>query len=243
MTEPIVYSCVTAGYDKVAPVPTAWHCRFILFHDGSVEVPDGWEGRRLHVAGLRGVALNRYAKMLPHRLGLEGELSLYVDGNIFFRRDPAERIQSVLSKAKIAAFRHPHRECAYAELRENLRLGFIGPGPVWRQVRKFRRARLPRKSGLFEARVLFRRHTEPEVVVLDELWWSMWQDGLGRDQPLLSAALWATGMTVETVGPDARADPSDVLGVGEHATQRTRVQRLPKRLAAELALYRLWLPR
>ncbi|WP_162910270.1 glycosyltransferase domain-containing protein [Azohydromonas sediminis] len=243
MTEPVVYTCVTAGYDKVAPVSAAWQCRFVLFHDGSVEIPAGWEGRRLNVAGLRGASLNRYAKMLPHRLGLQGELSLYVDGNVFFKRDPAERIRSVLAEAKMAAFRHPQRDCAYAELRENLRLGFIGPGQAWRHVRKFRHGKLPRKGGLFEANVLFRRHTDPQVVALDELWWSLWQDGLGRDQPLLSAALWATGMNVSAVGPDVRADASGVLGVRPHAVRRTRLQRLPKRLAAEIALYRWWLPR
>jgi len=243
MTESVVYTCVTAGYDKVAPVPAAWQCRFVMFHDGSVDVPSGWEGHRLHVAGLHGASLNRYAKMLPHRLGLEADLSLYVDGNVLFKRDPAERIKSVLAEAKIAAYRHPQRDCAYAELRENLRLGFVGPVPVWRQVRKFGHAKLPRNTGLFEAGVMFRRHADADIIALDELWWSMWQDGLGRDQPLFSAALWATGTTVETIGTDMRDDPHQVLSLAHHSARRTRLRRLPRRLAAEMTLYRLWLPR
>ena len=40
----IIYTCITNGYD----VPEGHYIdpdvRYVLLHDGSVEVPDGWEG-------------------------------------------------------------------------------------------------------------------------------------------------------------------------------------------------------
>lgn len=239
---PVVYTCVTGGYDVVAPVHTEWKCDFRLFHDGSVEVPTGWRGQLLSVDGLTGADLNRYAKMLPHRLGLAAEESMYVDGNVRFKRDPSERISSVLAESAFAAFAHPRRDCAYAEIRETLRLGFVGPRSAWRLVNKFREARMPRRYGLFEAGVLYRRHNEPNVKALGEMWWQLWRQGLGRDQPLLTAALWKTGLTIHTLGSDLRADPSGTTEIAAHARGRSRIERLPNRLAAELALYRLWLP-
>jgi len=242
MTVSVVYTCVARGYDRVAPVRPEWSCRFVMFHDGTVEVPAGWEGRKLMVDGVHGIHLNRYAKMLPHRLKLETSQSLYVDGNIVLNRDPGPKITSLLSKSAFAAYAHPSRDCAYDELREALRLGFIWPLGAWHHARLFRRTGLPRRAGLIEANVLFRRHNDPAIERLGEAWWRLWQEGLGRDQPLLAAALQSQGMTAHIVGKNMRADPDGALSVVQHARLRTRAERLPRRLAAELMLFRKWLP-
>jgi hypothetical protein len=239
---PVVYTCVTNGYDRVAAVPGDWGCRFVMFHDGSVEVPSGWEGRLLQVAGVTGIHLNRYAKMLPHRLALPGAQSLYIDGNVLLARDPGEKIADVLAQHAFAAYAHPDRDCAYEELREALRLGFVWPAAAWRYARQFRRAGLPRHAGLIEANVLFRRHGDAAVVKLGETWWRYWQGGLGRDQSLLTAAMHAVGLKAAILGHDLRTDSEGVLSVAPHAKQRTRGGRLGQRVSAELMLYRAWLP-
>lgn len=242
--KPVVYSCVTAGYDTVAPVPAEWDCDFVLFHDGTVQVPSGWRGEQLVVDGLVGADLNRYAKMLPHRLNLPSDQSMYVDGNVVFKLDPSIRISSVLEKIQFGAYPHPTRNCPYAEIRETLRLGFIGPGAAWKQVKAFRKAGLPRNLGLFEAGVLFRRHNDSSTAALGEAWWQLWQCGLRRDQPLFTAAAWQSGVKVSALGVnDIHSDSNDLLGIASHAKVRLRLDRLPHRIAAEVALYRLWLPR
>lgn len=237
---PVVYSCVTDGYDAVAPAPAS-RCAFILFHDGSVEVPAGWKGVTLAVANLRGIHLNRYAKMMPHRLGLPSSRSLYVDGNIVFKHDPCKTIVDALEHNRFAAFGHPARDCAYVELREALRLGFIGPLKAWSHRRLFNRIGLPRRAGLIEANVLMRRHDDEGTRRLDEAWWSLWQRGLLRDQPLLMAAAQQCGVHPQSLGPTPiRAGTHPVFGIAPHRTKRTRQARIPNRLAAELSLFRLW---
>lgn len=240
----VVYACVTAGYDTVVPVNPDWCCDFILFHDGTVTVPAGWQGRRLDVTGLSGADLNRYAKMLPHALALPSTRSMYVDGNVIFKRDPAPLIRTVLGEAAMSAYVHPARHCAYAEIREALRLGFIGPRAAWAGYRSLKRTGLPQRAGLFEVNVLFRRHREPGVVALGDAWWDLWQGGLRRDQPLLSAAIWRCAGQVHPIGHnDLRDGTNPYLAVGRHAKGRSRLSRLPNRLAAEAALFRTWLPR
>lgn len=239
---PIVYSCVTRGYDAVKPVPADWDCDFVLFHDGTVEVPSGWQGRHIGVHGLHGIDLNRYAKMLPHHLLPDHELSLYVDGNINLKQDPRSRIESLLATDSFCAYSHPTRNCAYQEIREALRLGFVGPHRAWRQRRVFASMSLPRESGLFEAGILFRRHHKPAIVELDERWWSLWQGGLRRDQPILAAAAQNSSVPVRSLGPsDFHSNASPWFGIEPHRQARTRLKRLPQRLAAELTLYRWWL--
>ena len=242
--KPVVYSCVTAGYDAVAPVQADWNCDFVLFHDGTVKIPNGWRGERLSVDGFVGADLNRYAKMLPHRLGLTSDRSMYVDGNVVFKADPSARICAVLEHTSFSAYSHPTRDCPYAEIRETLRLGFIGPSAAWKQVRAFRKAGLPRKSGLFEAGVLFRQHNDPATALVGEAWWRLWQGGLRRDQPLLVEALRQTGTTAAVLGVnDIHGDSNKLLGITPHAKGRPRSARLPNRIASEIALYRLWLPK
>jgi hypothetical protein len=243
MSRPVVYTCVTGGYDCVAPVDEAWDCDFVLLHDGSVAVPRGWTGRRLSNEPAAGRNLNRYTKMLPHRLGLASRRSMYVDGNVRLLRDPRPKIDAVTERHALAAFAHPARDCAYRELRELLRLGFVPPGAVWREWRRLRAMRMPPRSGLYEAGVLIRRHDEAAVVAFGEAWWTSWNGGLGRDQPLMAAALWSTDMAIGVLGPDLRADPDGVIALDAHEHRRTRQARIPNRLMSELALFRAWLPK
>lgn len=239
----VVYSCVAGGYDAVAPVDPRWPTRFILFHDGSVEVPVGWEGRVIAIPALAGVSLNRYAKMLPHRLELGADRSLYVDGNIFFREDPAAAIEAALAGVSFAALDHPEITCPYQEIRRAVTIGFVWPVRALRVRRLLRRLGVRQDSGLFECNVLFRRHDDPAVVALDEEWWRLWNTGYGRDQPLLLAASARSGVTITSLGANPiRAGEHPVFGIRMHANPQPKWKRLVRRLASEAALFRLWLP-
>jgi hypothetical protein len=236
----VVYSCVTGGYDVVAAAPTSRY-RHLLFHDGTVRVPENWHGIRLEVPGVTGIHLNRWAKMLPHRLGLDAERSLYIDGNIVLRRDPADTIDDVLAGAAFAGFSHPQRDCAYVELREAMRLGFVHPMRAFVHRNRFRRLGLPRHAGLVEASLLFRRHSDARVIELDEAWWRWWQRGLLRDQPLLMAAAHETRIRPSLLERNpVHGGDHPVFGIAKHRTKRTRHGRMPYRIGAELMLYRLW---
>lgn len=238
--KPIVYTCVTNGYDAPRPVSTSESCEFVLLHDGSVHVPDGWRGRRLHVPDVNGSDLNRFAKMLPHRVFPESELTLYVDGNFYFKADPAELVGKLAAEHEFAAFSHPDRCCPYDEIRQLLRLGFVGPIDAARQLAVFRKLQVPRKVPLFEAGVLFRRHTD-RVRMLCEQWWTWWQRGPKRDQPSLAALNWLMGGVIQSLGKnDVHAGTNPWLGIDAHSRRRSRIERLPNRLASELMLFRLW---
>lgn len=238
---PVCYICVTNGYDEVAPVSPDWRTRFIMFHDDTVDVPAGWEGVALSLPGVSGVDLNRYAKMMPHRLGLPSSRSLYIDGNMFFRRDPTDRIDEVLSAHRFAAMAHPEQDCAYSDVVRTLRLGFVWPGPARRAVRLLRESGVPAGAGLFECGILFRHHDDPSVVALGEAWWNAWRRGYRRDQALMIAAAFQTGVMPVSLGPNDIRDPANpLMGMTPHSGVRSRRERLPRRLASEALLYRWW---
>lgn len=244
MTRPTVYTCITGSYDELAPVDPQWDCDFIAFHDGTIEVPTGWTGRVLEVPGVGGIDLNRYAKMLPHHLDLPSDRSLYVDGNIVFKTDPRAGIDRLLEEHDFAARVHPERDCIYAEMRHAIRIGFMSPLPAWRMRRQFRRWGVPLKAGLFEANLLYRRHNDATVRALDESWWTLWQRGLRRDQPLLVAAAWRNSVPIFAIRDNDVHDASNPeMGIVKHSRPRDLRLRLRRRLLAELCVFRAWLPR
>lgn len=237
----VCYSCVTNGYDAVSPVDPNWKTRFILFHDNTINVPEGWEGVPLEVAGLSGISLNRYAKMLPHRLALPSDSSLYVDGNIVFHADPEAVLKDLSASYSFGAMPHPERRCAYADVARTLELGFVWPIPGLRAVRRLREHGVPGDIGLFECNILYRRHNEPDVAALGEAWWRAWQIGYPRDQALLIAAAHETGFMPQPLGlPPLRSERNTLMGLIPHAVPRSRAERLPRRLASELMLFRQW---
>lgn len=237
----VCYTCVTNGYDAVEPVSPDWSTHFIMFHDNSVEVPEGWQGVNLSVPGVSGIDLNRYAKMLPHRLGLPASRSLYVDGNIFFRADPAKRIHDALAHHPFSAMAHPAEDCAYSDIERTLKLGFVWPRPARRAVSFLRKNSVPANAGLFECGILYRRHDDPSVIALCEAWWRAWQMGYPRDQALMIAAAYETGIMPASLGVNDLRDPSNpVLGLRPHSARRGRAQRLPRRIASEAMFYRQW---
>jgi hypothetical protein len=241
MDDIVCYTCVTNGYDAVSPVADDWRTKFVLFHDGSVTVPPGWRGVRLSLPGIAGIDLNRFAKMLPHRLGLPGSRSLYIDGNMFFRKDPYDRIVDVLGASRVAAMGHPEQDCAYADIRRTLRLGFVWPRAAHRAVALLRELGVPAHAGLFECGILYRQHEDATVVTLGETWWRHWQIGYPRDQALMIAAAYETGTMPASLGRNDVRDPDNpLMGMRQHRTHRSRRERLPRRLASEAFLYRSW---
>jgi hypothetical protein len=122
-------------------------------------------------------------------------------------------------------------------------IGFINPRMAWRNKRVLQREQVPERGGLFEAGILLRRHNHPQIISLGEEWFRLWQIGFRRDQPLLMIAARKTGATVTPISGYCLRDANNPwLTINAHEHKRTRVKRSPNRIAAELSLFRLWLP-
>ena len=71
----IIYTCITNGYD----VPEGHYIdpdvRYVLLHDGSVSVPDGWEGIDVRETFKcdEPVRQSYYPKINPHMFFNQGE--------------------------------------------------------------------------------------------------------------------------------------------------------------------------
>ncbi len=225
----VVYTCVTGGYDELmSPRQIEPEIDYICFTDQITLSVPGWEIRPIPPE-LGGYALaNRFAKMHPHILFPEYELSIYVDGNIEIVGGLHSLLESTLMRKDIALYEHPFRDCVYIEANECAAIGYDWYWRIESQMNVYRKSGYPAGSGLFECGVIIRRHSAKDVEELMEAWWVAYQNGIKRDQISLPFLAWRLGIQINNLG---RSDPrfgrayfSLSVGHRQAAKLRTRIR-------------------
>jgi len=205
MTRIAIYTCVTGGYDYIAP-PAAPDPR-LAYHawsDRPETVPAPWAAHRIDIAGLGPKDQNRYAKMHPHRLPeLAGfDVSVYVDGSIDIVGDVHALVSQCLQadpETDLFLYTHPFRDCVYDEARACAGFGHAPVLTLRRQMGRYQREGLPAHAGLYECGVLIRRHT-PVMARAMDVWWQEYRQHAKRDQLAITWAIWTSGLQVQSLG-------------------------------------------
>jgi hypothetical protein len=180
----IVYSCVVDGYDRVhAPLVVEADVDYVVFSDNPrQQIPAPWQLRPILRRERNPRMTARWHKLHPHRLFPEHEFSLYVDSNILLRGPVGPLTETMLAGAPIALFRHPERDCPYAEARVVKRHRLDSAAIVEAQVEYYRAKGFPAGAGLHNSGVLLRRHADPALIAFLEDWWRQLKVFSHRDQ-------------------------------------------------------------
>jgi hypothetical protein len=197
----IVYTAISKGYDllREPKVEAGPETALVAFTDDP-EGSRGWQLRSLH-AGFEDPCRNaKIHKILPHLYFPDAAYSLWVDGSLGFRiRIPIEEwIATYLANHDLAVFKHPVRNCIYAEADECIQIGADDPETIAQQMRKYRYEGYPRLAGLTESSVLLRRHT-PRMKLLNEVWWDEISRHSRRDQLSFNYVAWKLSFTYATL--------------------------------------------
>ena len=206
--EKVIYTVLTGGYDRLQqPVVTDPEFHYVCFTDHAGQ--DGvWELREIPLEGSP-VLRARWAKMHPHLLLPEYDYSVFMDANLCIS---GKEFYSFIGDAPVAILQHPERDCVWEELRYCYLKDKISTTSAFKVRRMLRD--MPRHWGLAETNVLARKHNDPQIVDLDELWWRLLQESGGsRDQLVFTPALHTLGM-----------EPSLLLGPGLNARNVPYIQ-------------------
>ena len=202
----VIYTVLTGNYDKLEqPRAVDSSYDYVCFTDKTGR--DGvWQIREIPFASDSPILRARWAKLHPHALLPEYDLSVFMDANLCIA-SPIFYDQVAACKAPLALLEHPQRDCVYEELRYCYLKDKISTTVAFSQWKKLKGMGMPEHAGLYETNVVLRRHNLPEVVALDELWWEMLLDSGGtRDQLALTPALYQLGMEpVLLLGPGLNA--------------------------------------
>lgn len=179
MTDRIaIYTCIVGGYDELrqpAVAPDGFD--FICFV-GMGEMTQGstgvWNVRELPVHFGSATYDARWAKTHPHKLLPDYAASVWIDGNIALLDGTLYRAAHIKAAAgvKYSGVTHPDRDCTYEEARKCFDMKYLNIFELMWVWVYLRAKGLPRHAGLNENNIIFRRHNDPDIVALDEMWWS-----------------------------------------------------------------------
>lgn len=194
----VIYTCIAGGYDKLRqPGVLDADFDYICFTDEVGSGRDGvWQLRPIPFECEDRTRLSRYVKLLPHKVLGEYEESLWIDANITIKGagiyEAVRRVSSAGSL--IAQVPHLGRDCVYDEIAacyKDLRIGF---GEARRTRRHLLSEGFPRHFGLMENNLIFRKHNDPSIIRLSEMWWEEYGRFSRRDQLSLMPVLRRCGL-------------------------------------------------
>lgn len=134
-------------------------------------------------------------KILPHQW-FDEPYRIWMDGNIFPRKDLPTLVEELLGDHDIAVFHHPWRNCIYEEHGPaKARLDPRYHPLIDDQVARYRREGMPARYGLAECGVILSRANEPAREFF-ERWWAEVTRFSSRDQMSFPYIRWKMGARV-----------------------------------------------
>lgn len=135
---------------------------------------------------------SRIHKLLIHKY-VNTQYSLWLDGNLKLLVPPQILIEKYLKNHDIAVFKHPTRDCIYAEAIECAKRGLDNVETIIEQARAYEIDGYAKNRGLGEGMFILRRHT-PKVEAFNNAWWAEYCRYSVRDQISFMYALDKTGL-------------------------------------------------
>ena len=202
MKQYLIYTAlVGSNYDNIISLSTIderfdYIC-FVCKGEKKTEYVGNWRIVELDTVVDDNARLSRFPKLVPHKTEVaKYDYSLYIDANINIKgADIYDRFGELVEKnEKIALLKHPFRDCVYQEAYvcvAALKGGWID---IMRQIVSLKFNGVRPHSGLYEANFIFRKHNNPEIASLGDLWWNTFIKYSKRDQLSLVYSLHKTGI-------------------------------------------------
>lgn len=208
MNRKVIYTCIIGGYDSLLqPLRVDDSFDYVCFVEpGSVlKGRQGvWQIREFPSPTLDAGLDSRYPKMHPHLLLPEYECSLWIDGNILVKDTTIYEAYDAAEKSGViyAGVSHPARDCVYAEARKCRDMRYISYADLARIWLTYFLNGIRTHAGLLENNLIFRRHSDPRIIRLDEMWWQKVLHFCRRDQLSLNLCLKATDIKPSFLLPE-----------------------------------------
>ena len=205
----VVYTIMVGGYDNICqPQSISNKVDYVCFVEANNTCGKNigiWRIEKIPFAHKDNGRLSRFPKLLPHETIIsQYDYSLYIDANLIIMDSSIyDRVEELIEKGeKLALIKHPARDCAYQEAYNCIAGCKARWRDLFRQIFFLKRHKFPKHWGLYEANVIFRKHNDPEVKAMDELWWKTFMRFAKRDQLSLVYALRETGIHFDFFLPE-----------------------------------------
>lgn len=228
----VVYTALFGAYDELPELMfKPVNCDFICFTDQKDLKSSVWSFKYVEKEYSSNILMNRKYKMLPHIFLHEYENSLYIDANIFLKKEPYELVQNNLEHASFVVPEHNLRNCIYDEAKECLALGRASYHEVRCQLSKYTKVGMPKRYGLSENGIIVRKHNDKSVIKLMNEWWDEINTESQRDQLSLPFILWRNDTKFSFLNESLRVE-NDYFELRPHKLKRSFFQKLIFKLSS-----------
>ena len=187
----VVYTVIMGDYDYLKdPEYIMENCDYICFTNNPNLKSDIWQIRYDADTQLDNTKWQRRHKVMVHEYLPEYDWSIYVDGNVRIIGDLRKYIEEESKGAPMLCLKHPDRDNAYDEAEECIKLRKDNPEIIRKQMEDYRKEGYEADNGLAVTNVLVRKHMEPQIINLMELWWKEIETKSRRDQLSFNYVCW-----------------------------------------------------
>ncbi|MBQ1177422.1 MAG: DUF616 domain-containing protein [Paludibacteraceae bacterium] len=203
MNKTIIYTVITGNYDTIKqPLVLTPGADYFLFTNNPYIIEAGvW--KVVHIPSLNigsrsekenNILLSRRVKMLAHEYLPQGyDVSVYVDADMLLKESLSELLDTIADNRLMAACRHSYCASVKEEIDDLLDKCMVDALQIENQWQRYVEWGFKDNVGISENGLLIRRHNEPSVIELMELWWEEYQQGCLRDQVSLMPCIYRTG--------------------------------------------------
>ncbi|WP_375415498.1 glycosyltransferase domain-containing protein [uncultured Bradyrhizobium sp.] len=172
---------------------------FVCFTDDPELRSDFWKIELLPRRVLDPARAAKKIKALAHLYLAQYDCSLYLDNTVRLKAEPKRMFEQYLapSKSPLVCFRHFERDCVYDEAKAVLSLSYDTPGRVNPQMALYRHLGYPARNGLAKSTLLLRRHQDPALQRVMNVWHEQVLCHSRRDQLSLLPACWFEDFELE----------------------------------------------
>jgi hypothetical protein len=195
----VLYTCLTGNYDTLRQHSCIdFEYDYICFTDNNRLLMMGdygvWKIKPLQYTCSDNTRNSRWHKTHPHILFKDYDISIWVDSNVDIKDEFffSNVMKNKLDKIKIPL--HRSCNCIYKECKRVVRFNKELPENSLKIKKFLQDNHFPKRYGLNETNVIYRKHNDIQIVTIMEMWWYFINNYSKRDQLSLSYVLWKHGI-------------------------------------------------
>lgn len=181
-----VYTCITGNYDNINElVFKETGIDYYLFTNNKKITSNTWNVVYIdNVDNLDNVRLARKIKILGHDLLKKYDLTVWIDGNIYFKKKLNDFLSFCpnISEYSFVGFKHSSRNCIYDECKACVKYKKEDKDIILNQIEFLKKENYPENNGLIESTIIFRNMNDKNVIKTCKIWFDMIMRFSCRDQ-------------------------------------------------------------
>ena len=195
----VIYTALFGDYDDLIELQKFEGWDYVCFTDQKSLKSDVWKIVEISDDKNSPNILNRMYKWLPHRYLNDYEVSLYIDSNVEFFKNPDYFLDTYLNEHLLAIPHHP-TNCIYKESNGCVYLGKSKSKDTLNQMEAYFKDGFPENFGLSENCIIFRIHNNQKVIeLMENVWNNLLTYNTKRDQLSFMYEIWKVGFKSYTL--------------------------------------------